>query len=155
MGVAALAAIGMIGSGISAASSIYGGIASDKAATAEAKMQREQGDILFNESRVNASNEAFNQRQAIGKQRLAFLANGVSLEGSPSAVLNESTAYGQQQVDAILNRGSAERTLSYRSADITKNKGRAALISGVLGGFGDIVSGVSSVGKSGVFDKKP
>lgn len=152
MGVAGLAAVGALGTGFSAANSIGGGFAAANAATAEANLQRQQGDLLADEARTNAANEAYNQRQVVGKQRLAFLANGVSLEGSPALVLKSSTDYGQQQVDAILKRGAAGRSLAYQSAAITKNKGRAALISGVMGGFADLTSGVSNLSKSGVFD---
>lgn len=152
MGVAALSAIGALGTGFGVTSAIGGGFSANRAASAEANLQRQQGDILLAESKVNAGNEAYNQRQAIGKQRLAFLANGVSLEGSPAMVLKDSTEYGQQQVDAILRRGAAGYGLAYQEAALTKNKGRAALITGVGSGLSDLASGVSSMSRAGVFD---
>lgn len=147
-----LATIAIVGATVGAGASVYGGISAQKSANAEANLQKQQGDILLAESKTNAANETYNQTQAVGKQRLAFLANGVSLEGSPSMVLKDSTAYGQQQVDAILKQGQANYSLAYQSAAITKNKGRAALIAGLAGGVTDITSGVSNASKAGVFD---
>ena len=131
---------------VSAASSIYSGFAGKSAYDAEGNLERQQADIAASEAQVNAKNEAFNQTQAVQNQRLAFLANGVTLEGSPALVLEESKKYGQGQVDAILRQGAAKKALAYSEATITQNKGRAALI-------GSIASAASSGYKSGMFDK--
>jgi hypothetical protein len=122
----------------SAASSIGGGISGMMASNQEAKLQREQADIALAESRANATNEAYNQNIAVGKQKLAFLSNGVSLEGSPTLVLQESTRYGQQQVQSILDQGAARYKLGQKEAAITQNKGRAALIAGIAQGVGTL-----------------
>ena len=117
---------------VSAAGSIYSGFAGKSAYDAEGNLQRQQADIAASEAQINAKNEAFNQTQAVQNQRLAFLANGVTLEGSPALVLEESKKYGQSQVDAILRQGAAKKALSDAEATITQNKGRAALIGGIL-----------------------
>lgn len=147
-----LAVIGVVMAGASAGSSVMGGMAAQKSANQEAELQREQGDQALAEAKVNADNEAFNQSQAVGKQRLAFLANGVSLEGSPTTVLEESRKYGQSAVDAIIKQGVAQKNLSYGQAQITKNQGRAALIAGYGQAAGTIAGGISTANKSGVFD---
>ena len=121
--------------GTQAVGSMYSGFAANAAAGQEASLQREQGQVAEQEAQVNATNEAFNQTQAVERQRLAFLANGVSLEGSPTAVIAQSKAYGQQQVNAILAQGAARANLAYEEAGITEAKGRAALVSGGLGGI--------------------
>lgn len=148
----ALAALAVIGTVVGAAGSIYGGIQADKSAKQEASLQREQGDIALQEAQVNASNEAYNQTQAVQRQRLAFLSNGVSLEGSPSMVLEQSKQYGQQQVDSILRQGAARKTLADRSATITENKGRSALVGGYMSAAGTIGAGAASAYNSGMFD---
>lgn len=140
--------------GFSAVSSIAGGMSAQSAANQQAKLQEEQGAIALKEANANATNEAFNQNQAIGKQRLAFLANGVSLEGSPSMVLQESKKYGQQQVQSILDAGAANYNLAQKSAAITKNQGRAAMIAGFGQAAGTVASGASSLYSAGAFDTK-
>lgn len=147
-----LALIGAVATGFSAGSSIFGGINANKAAKQEADLQAEQGRIAMQEAQTNATNEAYNQTQFVQKQRLAFLANGVTLEGSPSEVLKSSKNYGQQQVNAILSEGAAKYNLAQREAAITKNKGRAALLSGIAGGVSDVNKGVQSGYFSGMFD---
>lgn len=138
--------------GFSAVSSIAGGISAQSTANQQAKLQEQQGGIELDEAKTNATNEAFNQTQAQEKQKLAFLANGVSLEGSPSAVLAQSKTYGQTQVDAILKQGAAQYNLAQENAAVTKNQGRAALIAG----FGQAVSttagGAETGYKAGIFD---
>lgn len=125
---------------LSAALSIGSGFAAQSAANQNAKLQEEQGGIALAEAKTNATNEAYNQNQMIGKQRLAFLANGVSLEGSPALVQKASQAYGQQQVQSILDQGAARYNLAQKQAVITKNQGRAALIAG----FGKAITDTSS-----------
>lgn len=130
----------------SAATSVAGGFQANSAAKRLAQLQEQQGQLAFEESQVNATNEAFNQRQAVGNQRLAFLANGVTLEGSPSLVLNESTKYGQAQVNSILRQGKARKSLAMAEAVQTRNQGRTALISGIASGTSTLIQGSSVLG---------
>lgn len=148
----AVGALGAVGAGVSAISSITGGIAANTSAQREASLQRQQGDVAFQESQVNANNEAFNQTQAVQRQKLAFLANGVTLEGSPTEVLASSKGYGQSSVDAILNQGAAQKNLAYGQAANTADKGRAALLSGVLSGVGTGIKGGVEAYQAGMLD---
>ena len=148
----ALAVMAVVGAVAGAAGSIYGGISANKSAQQEAALQREQGDIALKEAGINATNEARNQTRTVQTQRIAYLANGVSLEGSPATVLADSKAYGQQQVDSILSRGVAQQKLATASAGITENKGRAALIGGYLSAAGSLGSAAISAKSSGMFD---
>lgn len=139
----------------SAISSIAGGISGASAANTQAKLQEEQGGVALAESKANATNEAFNENEALGKQRLAFLANGVSLEGSPALVQAQTQAYGQQQVQSILTQGAAEYALAQKNAAVTKNQGRAALIAGFGSAVGTTASGINTGYKAGIFDTTP
>ncbi len=136
----------------SAISSIGGGINAQSAANQNAKLQEQQGQIALDESKVTATNTAYNLNQQIGQQRLAYLANGVSLEGSPAIVQDQATKYGQTQVDAILKQGAAQYTLAQENAAVTRNQGRAALIAGFGSAVGTTASGVGTMYKAGVFD---
>lgn len=147
-------AMAVVGIGASAGGSIFSGISADKAAKEEAKLIRRQGGIALEESQKEAEIEAYNQRQAIGRQKLAFLANGVTLEGSPMLVIKENRKFGQESVDAILKRGVEEKELADKRADQTKKAGRAALISGGLGAVGSIFSGVSGLNKTSLNPSK-
>jgi hypothetical protein len=119
-----------------AVSQIAGGIGAEKAAQQEAELQKQQGQIALTESQTNAANAAFNLTQQVQGQKLQFLANGVSLEGSPMEVVQSSKSYAQTQVQSILNEGAAKYNLAQGQAAITESKGRAALIAGVAQGIG-------------------
>lgn len=132
----------------SAVSSVAGGFSAQAAANQQAKLQEQQGQIELDQSKVAATNEAFNQNEAIGKQRLAYLANGVSLEGSPTIVQDQATKYGQTQVDSILKQGAAEYNLARENAAVTRNQGRAALIAGFAQGIGTAASGMDKLSQA-------
>ena len=136
----------------SATSSVIGGISANSAANTEAKLQEQQGTLALQESQTNAQNTAFNLTQEVGKQQLSFLANGVTLEGSPSAVVKASTAYGQTQVNSILKQGAAQDSLAIAQAAQTRNQGRAALIAGISQGVGSVAIGAGNLYKAGAFD---
>ena len=137
---------------ISVGGSIFSGFAANSAANQEAKLQRQQADIALQESQINAQNEAYNQTQAVQKQRLAFLANGVSLDGSPALVLEESKRYGQSQVDAILRQGQAKSSLLTGEAKITQNKGRASLVGGFTSAAGTLATTGMYAKSAGMLD---
>lgn len=148
MPVAALVALTVVQAGMS----IYSGSQANAAAKQEAKLQEQQGQIAREEAQINAQNEAFNQTQAVQRQRLAFLANGVAVEGSPAMVLQQSKEYGQQQVDSILKQGAARQSLANQGAQITKNKGRTALIGGYMGAIKSVAGAATSAYAAGAFD---
>lgn len=135
-----------------AVSSVIGGFSAMNASNTEANLQKQQGALALSEAQTNAQNTAFNETQAVGKQQLSFLANGVTLEGSPSLVVKQSTAYGQQQVNSILKQGAAQDSLAIAQAAQTQNQGRAALIAGISQGVGSAASGIGNLYKAGAFD---
>lgn len=134
--------------------SVYGGMSQQKAAKEEAALVAKQGDVAFEEARVSAADEARAQTHAVQRQKLAFLSSGVSLEGSPLMVLNESREYGQQSVDAILRQGSARKELAYSQASQLKKKGRAALITGIGEGVSKAIGTGVDMNKAGAFQSK-
>lgn len=131
----------VVATAVSVGSSVMGGISANASAKREAGMQQQQAQINLDESRVAAQDMTVERNKFLQVQKLAFLKSGVSLEGSPLDVLNETRTQSQKEVDATLKRGDAQYNLGMESAQITKNKGRAALI----GGFGQAAStGVSA-----------
>lgn len=145
-------AAAIVGTGFSVGGSIYSGVQTNNSARREAKYIQQQGQIALEQSKKDAEIEAFNQRQAIGNQRLAFLANGVSLEGSPMLITQQSEKFGQQSVDAILAQGANQADLANHKAKIMKSEGRAALIGGILQGTSSALTGGAQMKKAGMFD---
>lgn len=121
---------------VAIAGTAYAGYSSMQASNREAKLQKEQANIAAQEAQSNAEVEAYNQRQALNKQKLAFIKSGVSLEGSPLDVLENTRSWGQKSVDAILKSGASQYNLGMQRAANTQASGRAAMIGGVLGSAG-------------------
>lgn len=125
-------------------SSIYGGQQANKAAGQEAVLQRQQAAIAQEEANRDAGIHADERTQFLKRQKLAFLKSGVTLEGSPLLVLEDTQRKSQEEVDAMIRRGNAQYRLGNASADITESKGRAALI----GAYGT----AASTGASAIFN---
>ena len=124
-------------SALQGVSNIAGGYMTQHSDNAEAGLIQQQGATQYQEARIDATNEAVNQNTTVGRQTLAFLANGISLEGSPAVVLAQSKAYGQSQVDAILRKGQAQADLANAQAKQLKQAGKAAMLGGWMGGATD------------------
>lgn len=136
---------------VSGAASVAGGIAGQSAADTEAKQQEAQGGIALQEANTNANLESTNLTTQVQNQKLQFLANGVSLDGSPSKVLAASKTYAQTQVQSILNQGAAQYNLAQEQGAETKNQGRAALIGSITGALASTAGAGSKAYQAGLF----
>jgi hypothetical protein len=137
--------------GIGAGASILGGIAANNAAQAEADRLEQQGRIAQQESLEEAQRKADENRKFSKVQKLAFLKNGVTLEGSPLLVLDETLDEGQKEVDAEVRRGNAQATLHNQKAAQTRNEGRAQLLGGFAGAAGTVGSATIQGRQAGLF----
>jgi hypothetical protein len=95
---------------------------------AAAKAQEMQAQAALEDAQNAATQKATEVRQAHAHQAVAYASSGVTLEGSPLLVLNETLRLGQQEVDALMKRGTAQANLYNQAAFQTRNEGRAALL---------------------------
>lgn len=118
---------------LSALSQLASGAASFGAGRSEAEALEAQGAIAREDARIAAIQKARDVTQFQAAQGQAYLASGVTLEGTPVIVMEETRRQGQQEVDALIKRGAAMQAL-YRSASRQTNKsGRGAFLEGILG----------------------
>jgi len=100
--------------------------------------QKKQADQAADQAkqaaRENARRQNIEARKRIGLMRANYGASGVSIEGSPLDVLEESAANAELDRLTILHGGSIEAG-RYRAA------GNAALIGGIGSAAGDLLSG--------------
>lgn len=149
--MAALAAF----AAISAFSSILGGIMQNKAANTEAGNIQQQAQIALQESRQAAAQRAYDVTKFQSEQAHKFASSGITLEGSPAMVLEETRRLGQQEVDSLTRSGNAKYNLLMLQSQQTKNAGRAALI-GAFAKAGQSALGAYTMGKSvGVYGNTP
>lgn len=132
-------------------SSLYSGYQQKQAAKSEAGLMEDQGRLELEESKDEAARRAKEIRKFSARQKLAFIKNGVRLEGSPLDVIDETLTEGQKEVDSVLRRGNALYDLRTRQADNLKKSGRAALIGGIGSASGSVLSafGNGSIGSKG------
>jgi len=133
-----------------AGSQIYSGMQADKAAKKQASAMEEQARIARQESEVSAGQKETERRKFLAEQRMAYLASGVSLEGTPLIVGDDTFKEFQIEIDAIRRSGIAQSSYLETEASTTRSTGRAQLVSGILGGVGTAALGAY---KGGMFDK--
>lgn len=96
---------------------------------------KEQTRVAFKESQVAADNAKSAER----RQKLAYLASGVTLEGSPLLIMEETRRKGAENVDEILRAGDAASGAlmqeGYNSKTALNAKGRDAFMSGIGSGL--------------------
>jgi vacuolar-type H+-ATPase subunit H len=105
-----------------------GGIAGMKQAGKEAQ-------AIVNETEFEAREREKETQKTLGGQTMSFLKSGVTLEGTPSAVLEETKTIGEQDAAAIRKFGRTK-------AKNVKRKARDEMFQGVVSSVGNIAGGL-------------
>ncbi len=135
-----------VGTGLSlfsGLSSIMGGMQSRNEASNQAALAESQAAMRGAEQGRLAAKEAMVEQQqsdeARRRQKVAYLASGVSLAGSPLLVMEETRKKGLENVDEILKAGSAAESAIKAEGRIQaqnlKSSGRQAFASGITSGL--------------------
>ena len=119
--------------GVTALATLAGGGLSMSAARAEAELQERQASIAMDEARRDATQKAREVSRFQAKQAQSYASSGVTLEGTPIDMLEQTRREGQEEVDAIFKRGEAQKELLYMKAKILRRSGRNAMLGSVLG----------------------
>ena len=144
--MAQFAAVAMV---ISAATSVASGMMKNQEAKREARSLENQARLTEQEAEAEARIHEIRVRKFAANQKAAFLKNGVTLDGSPLMVLEETARIGGEEAGAIRRSGAARAQLFRENATQAKNAGRAALIGGLgdaAGTFGTYTMGAKSAG---------
>ncbi len=131
---------------------LYSGYQANQSAKREASALEAQGEMAQAEADREAAAHANDVRKFARVQTLSFLKNGVTLEGSPLLVLDETITQGQEEVNSIVKSGAAQRTLFNRKAGITRSEGRAKMISSITDSAGMVGSAGLTSANKGTFN---
>jgi len=131
-------------------SQIAGGRAQQEESGYQAELAAQQAESrAIEQERVAAREARLTQEDADNvrkKQMVSYLASGVTLEGSPLLVMEETRTKGAENVNEILRSGdassSAARSEGRIQAAQLKSSGRQAFTEGLSKGIGTIASGV-------------
>lgn len=118
---------------LAAGGKIISGVSERNAQKNRAGILDDNAQLAASEAELRAKQRTVEIRKFAANQKLAFLKNGVTLEGSPLLALNETYGLGQEEVNAITRSGAAQASAYSREAKIARNQGRAAMIGGLTG----------------------
>jgi len=90
----------------------------------QASLYRQQGDLARQDYELQAKQKEEEVKRFETRQRLSFLKNGVLLEGSPIMTLNETISKGQEEIQALINKGISTQGLYNQQSTITLEQGR-------------------------------
>ncbi len=130
------------GSIIGGVGKIAGGAMSYKLAKKRAKLIRGQSEITVSEALRDAAIIREEGDKFAATQSLQYLGAGVELGGSALITLAQTKKYAKTEAEATERAGRNKAELMLAEARITEREGRAALISGMMGG----ASSFSSMG---------
>jgi hypothetical protein len=127
-----------VGGLLQAAGSIYSGISTYQRSREYASDLRYQGAVAYAEHMRSANIIREEGRKFAAQQSLQYIGSGVQLMGSALVTIAQTKKYADTEAKAVETRGRAVQYLSERQASIKEDEGRAALVSGILGGIGSI-----------------
>lgn len=136
---------GVISAGMSAVSAISGASQQKSAAKYNQKVAENQAISARQEAAANADMQRRKSAKTIGSMQAAYGASGVTSEGSPIEVLEESARNAELDRLSILWSGET-RAMGYEAtAKLEKNRASNAMASGLLSAAGSAVKGFASV----------
>ncbi len=140
--------VAMLATSISQVAQGYGAYASSQA---QASAMQVQGEIAQFEAdreaaRIQKEGDRFRK-----KQKLAFIKSGLTLEGSPLLVLEETRYEVEREASAERLRGKALGLKARHSAENLRAGGRAKFISGIIGGASSYTTSYIQGKAAGVF----
>jgi len=150
----------------SAVSSVVGGISQARTASYQAQIARnnatiaaQNADYALNAGQAEASKEGLKNAQRQGAIKAAIAANGIDVNsGSALDVQSSELEVSQLDTETILNN-AALKAYGYRSQQtgfqaeeqLDKSKEGSAILGGVLGGAGSLLSGASGTALAKMF----
>lgn len=133
MGVDPVSLAFIAAASVAAGGKIMGGMSERDAQKHQAGLLEDQARLSQAEANAQAKKRALEVRRFAANQKVAFLKNGVTLEGSPLIALEDTYTLGQEEVNSITERGNAQSNLYWRQAQQAKKQGRAAMVGGLAG----------------------
>jgi hypothetical protein len=140
MGAVSAIALGL--AAVSAAAAVKGGLEAKEASEEQAELATKQAGARAAETRRLKERQVKLEQREIEdiekRQKLAFLASGVTLDGSPLLVMEETRRRGAENIEEIEKAGTAGELAQIAegraTAKAARASGRQALISGIASG---------------------
>ena len=124
------------------------GIFGMNAADAQADSLRSQLGLMRAESEADIKRYAENAEDFKKKQAMAYMKSGVTLEGSPLDILDETVRVSSENIAAMRAKTSADVLGAKSKISALRGAGRAALVSGVTEGLPLVAKSAYDIYKS-------
>lgn len=121
-------------SGLSKAAPLLGAGAKLYAANEARKSANRQADLIREQARRDAEQRRRQNQRLLASQRARYSAAGVTLDGTPGLVLDETDRLAAQDIADIYYFGN-------QNANAARRSGRASMISGTLDAGGSLLGG--------------
>ena len=146
-------ALGIIGGIVGAIGSVMGAQASAAASRAQADAYARQAMLERQQAEFNASQQQDKAIKLISTQRAGMLASGVSLAGTPTDVLIDTTRQTDLDVQAIRYNGEIKAQNFEMQARALGIKAQGQQQAGIFGAISPLIKGFGGVsGGSSGFD---
>jgi len=133
--------------GTTAGFNILEGIFGYNAAEAQADSLRSQAQLVQIESEADIVRYAENAKEFKTKQAMAYMKSGVTLEGSPLDILDETVRVTGENISAMRAKAAAEAQGLKSKASAVEGQGRAALVGGFAKATSTYASQYEKLGK--------
>lgn len=107
-----------------------GGQLQKNMADQQAAAENSQADLVWSQTQLAEQSQARQTEIAVGDQAEGYASSGIEMQGTPLAVMNETRALSQQQINAIDAQGASSRDMLRLQANQTQQQGLSDLLSG-------------------------
>lgn len=128
--------------------SIYSGAQANKQGQDQKQLYEEQARIQQEETATATTMKSDERRRMLASQRMAYLANGVELTGTPLVIGDDTFNEYQKEIDALKTSGAAKSYILSKQGDMAATAGRTQLTSSL---FQAGSLGFQGLSKSGLF----
>lgn len=128
----------------SAAGAVTSGIAQSNAAKYNAKLADQNAQVARDQAAAEARLQREKSEKILGATRAAYGASGVTLEGSPLDLLEESAANAELDNLNIRYKGTLQSRGYMNEASLYRAQARNARTSGIIEGISSIGRGIGN-----------
>lgn len=130
---------------------IYSGMAANKAGQEQKDLYDEQARIQREETATAMQQRSDERRRMLASQRMAYVANGIELTGTPLVVGQDTFSEYQKEIDAIGRSGAAKAKALNTQGSMAATAGRSQLISSLFSAGGTAFKGYAGT-KKGIYN---
>lgn len=145
--MAAAAGIAVVGGLMQAYGSIEQGRMSREAATNDARIAMNNARLAKEQAREQEMRYRASTRKTLASITAGYAASGITMEGSPTEVLNESVANAEADALQIRRGGSIRSQEFIDDAGSSSARGRAAQSLGNYGAGAAVLTGASRIAR--------